>query len=111
MKENIKKEIMEWIKSILFAVVVAFIITIFISPTVVKGESMYPTLQNNNYIILNKTAYWFSTPKRGDIVVFKSHIKDEKGKDKDLVKRVIGLPGDHIEIKYGNVYVNEELQN
>ncbi|EJP21862.1 signal peptidase I [Peptostreptococcaceae bacterium AS15] len=111
MNNSIKKEIIEWIKSILFAIVIAFIITIFISPTVVKGESMYPTLQNNNYIILNKTAYWFSTPKRGDIVVFKSHIKDEKGKDKDLVKRVIGLPGDHIEIKYGNVYVNEELQN
>ena len=111
MSVEFKKELIEWIKTIVFAVILAFLISVFITPTIVRGESMYPTLQNSNYLIINKTAYWFSKPSKGDIIVFKSHIKDEKGKDKDLVKRVIGLPGDHIEIKYGNVYVNEELQN
>lgn len=72
---------------------------------------MYPTLQNSNYLIINKTAYWFSKPSKGDIIVFKSHIKDENGNDKDLVKRVIGVPNDHIVVRDGNVYINDELQS
>lgn len=109
MSENLKKEIIEWIKSILFAIILAFIITIFVSPTIVKGESMFPTLQNNNYLIMNKTAYWFSTPKFGDVIVFKTQLKDDKGKNKDLVKRVIGLPKDHVVVTGGKVFVNDSM--
>jgi signal peptidase I len=109
MSENLKKEIIEWVKSIIFAVVLAFVITIFISPTIVKGESMFPTLQNNNYLIMNKTAYWFSEPKFGDIIVFKTNLKDENGKNKDLVKRVIGVPKDHVVVTGGKVFVNDTL--
>lgn len=108
---DFKKELIEWIKVIVTALALAFIITIFITPTIVRGESMLPTLQSENYLIINKTAYWFSQPSRGDIVVFKSHIKDDKGKDKDLVKRVIGIPNDHIVVKDGQVFVNDVLQD
>ncbi|EHL15829.1 signal peptidase I [Peptoanaerobacter stomatis] len=111
MSVEFKKELIEWIKTIVFAVILAFLISVFITPTIVRGESMYPTLQNSNYLIINKTAYWFSKPSKGDIIVFKSHIKDEKGNDKDLVKRVIGVPNDHIVVKDGNVYINDELQS
>ena len=111
MNVEFKKELIEWIKTIVFAVILAFLISVFITPTIVRGESMYPTLQNSNYLIINKTAYWFSKPSKGDIIVFKSHIKDEKGNDKDLVKRVIGVPNDHIVVKDGNVYINDELQS
>lgn len=110
MKPETKKEIMEWLKTIIFAVALAFLINVFIAPTIVRGESMFPTLQNSNYLIINKTSYWFSEPKRGDIIVFKSKIKDEKGKNKDLVKRVIGVSKDHVVVKDGKVYINDELQ-
>lgn len=111
MSKEILNEIIEWVKTIATALILAFVITIFITPTIVRGESMMPTLQNKNYLIINKTAYWFSKPQRGDIIVFKSHLKDDDGKEKDLVKRVIGLPLDHVVIKDGLVYVNDILQN
>lgn len=109
-KIDIKKEMVEWIKTIIFAFALAFLITIFVAPTIVRGQSMYPTLDNNNYLILNKTSYWFSQPKNGDIIVFKSTLPDEKNEYKDLVKRIIGVPGDHVVITDGKVYINDELQ-
>lgn len=97
------------IKEILIAVVIAFIIMQFIKPTIVKESSMQPTLYENNYILLNKQAYNFGEPKRGDIVVFHTGLKLENGKEKMLIKRVIGLPGETITIKEGNVYINDKL--
>lgn len=107
-QEKIKKEVMEWIKTILTAVVLALIITSFIRPTLVKGVSMFPTLDPNNYLMLYKLAYaGDKAPKYGDIVVFKSHLTMENGREKDLVKRVIAVGGDHIRIIDGKVYLNE----
>ena len=65
---------------------------------------MVPTLNVNDRLFVNKFIYRFKTPERGDIVVFKS-ITD----DKDYVKRCVGLPGETIEIKKGNVYINGKL--
>lgn len=97
------------IKEILIAVVIAFVIMQFIKPTIVKESSMQPTMYANNYILLNKQAYTFGEPERGDIIVFHSGLKLENGKEKMLIKRVIGLPGETITIDGGNVYINEEL--
>lgn len=97
------------IKEILIAVVIAFIIMQFVKPTIVKESSMQPTLYENNYILLNKQAYNFGEPKRGDIIVFHTGLKLENGKEKMLIKRIIGLPGETISIKDGNVYINGEL--
>ncbi|MEW9123273.1 MAG: signal peptidase I [Thermotaleaceae bacterium] len=104
-----KKEIIEWIKTIALSVLIALVITTFIRPTLVKGYSMYPTLDQYDYLIINKIPYMLHEPERGDIVVFKSHLKTFEGKEKDLIKRVIGIAGDHVQVVDGQVYVNDEL--
>ncbi|MCT4563057.1 MAG: signal peptidase I [Maledivibacter sp.] len=103
------KEILEWIKTIGLSVVIALFITTFIArPTLVQQSSMYPTLNSNDYLMLNKISYRFHKPERGDIVVFESCLKSKKGKAKNLIKRVIGEEGDKVVIRDGKVYVNDE---
>lgn len=109
MSDKFKKEAIEWIKIIATALVFAFIITQFIRPTLVKGESMYPTLEENDYLIINRMSYKFGEPKRGDIIVFSTDLLQDDGTPKDLVKRVIAVEGDHIKIENSNVYVNDKL--
>ena len=74
MSEKFKREIIEWGKVIITALVFAFIITQFIRPTLVRGESMYPTLVENDYLIINRMAYKLGKPKDGDIIVFKTDL-------------------------------------
>lgn len=69
---------------------------------------MYPTIEPYNYLIVNKIPYLTGEPSHGDIVVFKAHIYTDNGEEKDLIKRIIGLEGDVIEVKDGIVYRNEE---
>lgn len=104
-----KKEILEWLKTIVISIGIAMIITTFIRPTLVKGYSMYPTLDEYDYLIINKIPYMLHEPERGDIVVFKSHLKTTEGKEKDLIKRVIGISGDTVQITGGKVFVNGQL--
>jgi len=104
--QKMKNEIIEWIKTIILSLVIALIITTFVKPTIVKNYSMSPTLQENDFLIINRFLYKRSAPKRGDIVVFQSNLKTDNGKDKLLIKRVIAVPGDEIIIKEGQVYVN-----
>lgn len=109
MKNKFLENIVEWIKTGILAIFLSFIVTYFVLPTVVSGESMYPTLNTNDYLIVNRLAYKINKPHRGDIVVFKTDISDDKGKKKILVKRIIGLPNDHLVIKNGKVYINNNL--
>lgn len=96
-----KSEAFEWIKAIVIALILAVLIRTFLfAPIIVKGESMYPTLHNGEQMIVNKIGYAFSEPKRFDIVVF--HANEEQ----DYIKRVIGLPGDHIEYIDDTLYIN-----
>ena len=74
--------------------------------TVVSGRSMNPTLENGDNLITDKISYRFSDPKRYDIVVFP--FEDETGK-RNFIKRIIGLPGETVQIKDGEVYINGEL--
>ncbi len=68
----------------------------------VDGASMEPTLVSGEYVIVSRLSYRFGTPQRGDIIVF--HFpRDPK---EEYIKRVIGLPGDVVEVKGGTVYVN-----
>lgn len=76
-----------------------------ISFSQVIGPSMKNTLDNGNIILISKINYKFNNPKRNDIVAF-----DFKG-NKFLIKRVIGMPGDTVSIKEGEVYLNDELLN
>jgi signal peptidase I len=80
---------------------VGVIRTFLVSPFQVEGNSMVSTLENGEYIIINKLAYYLHAPERGDVVVF----RPPSDPDKYYVKRVIGLPGDAITIEGGEVYV------
>jgi len=73
-----------------------------ISLEVVKGDSMYPTLKGGEFYLVNKFVYFSERPERGDLVV----IKNIWQKKDQLIKRVIGIPGDVIEIRRGKVYLN-----
>ena len=111
MSDKLKKEIIDWIKTIGISLVLAFLIVQVVKPTIVSGESMYPTLNNKDYLILNRLSYKFGDVKEGDIIVFKTDLKQDNGKDKDLIKRVIATGGDHLVIKDSKVYVNDKLLN
>jgi len=108
-KEKIKKEIIEWVKDIAVAVIIAMLILQFIMPTIVKEHSMENTLIANDYVFVSKKAYtWFGSPQRGDIIVFQSDLTLSDGTNKLLIKRIIGLPGDKLSITGGVVYLNGE---
>jgi signal peptidase I len=98
-----KNEFLEWIKALAIAVLLAAVIRyFFFAPIVVDGFSMMPTLHTQDRMIVNKFSYKTGEPKRFDIVVFHATI------DKDYIKRVIGLPGDHVEYKNDTLYINGE---
>ena len=103
--------IKDLIKDIIIAVVIVLAITAVIKPTIVKESSMLNTLQENNYLFVNKLAYKFKDhPERGDIIVFRSELpNDEDGSKKLLIKRVIGVEGDEISFENDQVYRNGKL--
>lgn len=121
MKKNVKKFLL-WLLdlginlAIIFGLVV-IIQTWIIAPFDVSGASMCDTL---NYIdgeceqsfgekiIINEAGYLFGSPERGDIVVFDIEVNDEK---KFYIKRVIGLPGETVEIRKGSIYITPENSN
>jgi signal peptidase I len=104
-KDRIMKEVIDWAKHIIIAIVIAFFLLNFVIINAnVPTESMMNTIMVNDRIFANRLAYLFSEPKRGDIVVFR-YPDDEKVL---YVKRLIGLPGDTIEIKNQKVYINNE---
>jgi signal peptidase I len=70
----------------------------------VDGASMEPTLQSGEFVIVNKLAYTFGDPATGDVIVF--HFPRDP--DQEYIKRVIGLPGDRVEIRDGEVFVNDQ---
>jgi signal peptidase I len=71
----------------------------------VDGNSMEPTLQNGEFVIVNKLAYKLGSPKTGDVIVF--HYPRDP--NQEYIKRVIGLSGDHVNIMNGQVYVDDEI--
>ena len=98
-----KSELWEWIKALAIAVMLAAVIRyFFFAPIVVDGRSMMPTLHDQDRMLVNKIGYKIGDPKRFDIVVF--HATEEK----DYIKRIIGLPGDHIEYRDDILYINGE---
>ena len=95
--------IVEWLKIICTTFIVMIIIkSLLLDIVVVHQTSMFPTLKEDEKLFLFKQAYTFSDPQRGDIIVFRSE-------EKLLVKRLIGLPGDMIEIKEKQLYINGKL--
>ena len=79
--------------------------TFVLNLEVIQGPSMYPTCKEGEYYLVNKFIYNFAKPRRKDVVI----IRDIKLKKDELIKRVIGIPGDILQIKAGRVYLNREL--
>ncbi len=105
-KSNKKSVIREYVEAFIIAFVLALVIRTFVVQAFkIPSGSMLPTLQIGDHILVSKFIYWFSEPERGDIIVFK-YPKDKK---RDFIKRVVGLPGDTIEIKDQKVYINKKL--
>lgn len=101
-KNPILREIVEWIEVLVIAFVLALVIkTFIIETTEVSGDSMYSTLTHKDKLLVNRFIYKFKSPERGDIIVF---LPDNE--NRNYIKRVIGLPGETIDIHDGNVYVN-----
>lgn len=111
-EDSHRKFLVETIDSLLTALILVFFI---IRPFVVQAfwiptGSMKNTLRENDRILVNKFIYRFRTPRRGEIVVFRAPREASPDQSKDFVKRVVGLPGDVVEIKGGKLYLNGRLQ-
>jgi signal peptidase I len=99
---KLKKEAYGWARDVVIAIIIVMLIRAFIGePTNVFGQSMEPTLHENNRLFVSKLNYRFGQPQRQDIIIF--HNENE---GKVLVKRVIALPGESFEIRNGRVYIN-----
>lgn len=101
------REVFTWIIEIAIVLAIAFVFVYYIGlRTSVVGQSMAPTLENKQEILVNRFIYSVSNPKTNDIVVF---LPNGNEKAHYYVKRIIGVPGDQVQIKDGAVYVNGEL--
>ncbi|MGZ6012505.1 MAG: signal peptidase I [Caulobacteraceae bacterium] len=120
---GVAQEIVEIVKTVVYALLIAlFLRVIFFQPFTIPSASMEPTLLEGDYIIVSKYSYGFSkhsiplsppifngrilfhAPSRGDIIVFKLP-RDNKT---DYIKRLVGLPGDHLQVKHGMVFINNQ---
>lgn len=102
--QGIKAEIISWMKVVIVAVVLAFVLGNYVLMNAyIPSGSMENTLQVEDHVMGFRLAYLFSEPKRYDVVMFVA--PDEP--DKDYIKRVIGLPGETVTIKNGRVYIND----
>jgi signal peptidase I len=97
----------EIIETLALTLVIFVVIHFTVQNYMVDGTSMQPSLNNNQYVLVNKLAYLFHAPERGDVIVFHWPVDTNK----DLIKRVIGVPGDVIVIDNKTVRVNGVLLN
>lgn len=102
------KETKEWIKSLVSVVLLAIFIKAFIFDTsIVDGQSMDNTLTHGDRVFVNKIGLFFREPRYDEIIIFHPPVEGER--NKLYIKRVIGIPGDLIEIQNGELYRNGSL--
>ncbi|NOQ40356.1 MAG: signal peptidase I [Anaerolineales bacterium] len=102
-KPNLLGVLIDILETLLLSVVLFFLINAVSARIRIDGSSMEPNLHHGEFVIVSKINYRFGEPERGDVVVFDF----PRNITQEYIKRVIGLPGDHILIEDGNVYVNE----
>ncbi|MGA2422289.1 MAG: signal peptidase I [Candidatus Acidiferrum sp.] len=100
---SLRNEVRVWTRDLLIAIGLALVIIVFLyQPVKVEGTSMAPLLSDQERIFINKFVYRFSAIERGDVVVFWYPLD----RSKSFIKRVIGLPGDTLEMRQGTLWVN-----
>lgn len=101
------KSVLLWIVEIIAVLVLGVVLAVgFGKTTVMQEGSMDPTLNAGDTLLINRTAYRFSSPKRGDIIVFK--LSDDQ-KASTHIKRIVGLPGETVQIKEGQILIDGEI--
>jgi signal peptidase I len=103
---SLRNEVRVWTRDLLIAIGLALVIIVFLyQPVKVEGTSMAPLLSDQERIFINKFVYRFASIERGDVVVFWYPLD----RSKSFIKRVIGLPGDTLEMRQGTLYVNGKM--
>lgn len=100
---GIRSWLQDALETLLLAVILFLVINTLTGRYQVHGQSMFPSLQDGQYLIASKISYWLHVPERGDIVVLDP---PKQQSDVPYIKRLIGLPGDVIEIREHRVWVN-----
>ena len=109
-EDTFQKKLARWFLDFVETIVIALAIFVVVyrflfQPHQVKGNSMYDNFYDGEYLLTDKISYRFNPPEHGDIIVFKA----PRNEDYDYIKRIIGLPGDRVTVRNGQVFVNGEL--
>lgn len=123
-RKGFKEAFVDNLKTVFLAVLLALVIrSLFLEPFRIPSGSMYPTLRVGDYLFVTKYTYgysrysfplglpffkgriWYSEPQRGDVVVFRF----PQNPHTDFIKRIVGMPGDRVQVKKGRLYINEKL--
>ena len=105
-KLKLPSMLMETISTIVFIVAVTVLFDLAIPRSLVDGHSMEPTFYGDDRLVVSRVNYLIGTPQRGDILVFNSLVESEAAQGIMLIKRVVGLPGETVQIRDQKVYVN-----
>ncbi len=95
----------ELLELVILVLAIYTLVNLATSRYVVEGQSMLPTFEGDEYLIVNRFEYMFSDPQRGDIVIF--HYPNNP--ERDFIKRIIGVPGDTVRLQQGQVMVNDDI--
>ena len=101
---QIRAMLRDVLEAVVLAVVLFLVLQFAFQNTIVEGSSMEPNLVDQEWLLVNKLAYRVGEPERGDVIVFHSPEQPEK----DFIKRVVGLPGETVEIRRGRLYIDGE---
>ncbi len=105
-RPSLGRELREWGRSFAVSLLLVLLVYVFVfSFSIVRGHSMEPTLAGNEWLFVNKIEYVFGHPHRGEVVIL-SDPAAEEGHSRFLVKRVVAVPGDRVEIQNRRLYIN-----
>lgn len=105
-RKSIIRELLSWILYLVIVCAAVYMIVHYVGErTEVRGESMYPALNNGDNLIVDKISYRFVDPDRFDVVVFPFQYQE----DTFYIKRIIGLPGETVQIFEGDIYINGKM--
>ena len=91
----------EIVETVLLTVAIFLVVNAATGRFRIEGQSMEPNLHDGEYVLIDKVSYRLRSPERGDVIVF-----ERPGNDRDYIKRIIGLPGDTVQVSGGKVFVN-----